>query len=289
MPSGRQYFTYQAESPASASASTSATDGRNSGQQDPFDWDSLFDGDIGEDASFFDDNYNNYNSLVLPPINSNNQNNFNDDLPSFDNAVYFDALPHLPSHDQERSATSSANAQLPPSNHQASIHRPPVSQYRVAASIESPNSFDDYLELTPSPPSMPPTRNVATRSSSIVDLTESSPGISRSEVAPATKKRKRDSPGVAKASKATRPGSSRASVKVEDLSKVDLVDLSAIDNDEQYNEHKAKEEALKAKQQADLIREQNQAEANKPVRLAEFQCIICMDNPTDLTVTHCGT
>lgn len=107
-------------------------------------------------------------------------------------------------------------------------------------------------------------------------------------MAPATKKRKRESPGVGKASKATKPGSSRASVKAEDLSKVDLVDLSAVDSDEQYNEHKAKEEALKAKQQADLIREQNQAEANKPVRLAEFQCIICMDNPTDLTVTHCG-
>ncbi len=47
-------------------------------------------------------------------------------------------------------------------------------------------------------------------------------------------------------------------------------------------------EALKAKQQAEMITKQNQEEATKPVKLAEFQCIICMDNPTDLTVTFCG-
>jgi hypothetical protein len=42
------------------------------------------------------------------------------------------------------------------------------------------------------------------------------------------------------------------------------------------------------KEQAELIKAQNEAEANKPVRLAAFECIICMSNPTDLTVTHCG-
>jgi hypothetical protein len=104
---------------------------------------------------------------------------------------------------------------------------------------------------------------------------------------PASKKRKRDTPGEGRAAKIVRPGSS-ASSNEEDLGKVDLVDLSTVDNDEQYNDFKAKEEALKAKEQADLIKAQNQAEANKPVKLAEFQCIICMDNPTDLTVTHCG-
>jgi hypothetical protein len=45
---------------------------------------------------------------------------------------------------------------------------------------------------------------------------------------------------------------------------------------------------LRAKEQAELIKAQNEAEANKPVRLAAFECIICMSNPTDLTVTHCG-
>jgi predicted transcriptional regulator len=66
--------------------------------------------------------------------------------------------------------------------------------------------------------------------------------------------------------------------KVESPEMVDLVD---IDDDEKY-------EDFKSKQQAELIRQQQLAEATKPSKLAEFQCIICMDNPTDLTVTHCG-
>ena len=60
-----------------------------------------------------------------------------------------------------------------------------------------------------------------------------------------------------------------------------MVDLVDIDDDEKY-------EDFKAKQQAELIKQQQLDEANKPAKLAEFQCIICMDNPTDLTVTHCG-
>jgi hypothetical protein len=66
--------------------------------------------------------------------------------------------------------------------------------------------------------------------------------------------------------------------KVETADVVDLVD---IEGDNQYAD-------FQAKTQAEAIKQQQQEEANKPVRLAEFQCIICMDNPTDLTVTHCG-
>jgi len=103
------------------------------------------------------------------------------------------------------------------------------------------------------------------------------------------RKRKRETATEPRASKAARPSSSRsASAKREDLDKVELVDLSAVEGDRQYEDFAAKEEALKAQAQADLIKAQNQAEANKPIKLAEFQCIICMDNPTDLTVTHCG-
>lgn len=43
-----------------------------------------------------------------------------------------------------------------------------------------------------------------------------------------------------------------------------------------------------AKEQAEMIKRQNQEAATKSVKLAEFQCIICMDQPTDLTVTYCG-
>ena len=66
--------------------------------------------------------------------------------------------------------------------------------------------------------------------------------------------------------------------KVENLQMVDLVD---IDDDDKY-------ENFKAKQHAELIQQQQLDEATKPAKLAEFQCIICMDDPTDLTVTHCG-
>ena len=65
------------------------------------------------------------------------------------------------------------------------------------------------------------------------------------------------------------------------IEQADVVDLVGIEDEEQYAD-------FKAKQQAEAIKQQQQDEANKPVKLAEFQCIICMDNPTDLTVTHCG-
>jgi predicted transcriptional regulator len=66
-----------------------------------------------------------------------------------------------------------------------------------------------------------------------------------------------------------------------DLDEVPLIDLQDVDDTKAYEEKKAKE-------QAEMIKQQNLDAATKPVKLAEFQCIICMDNPTDLTVTHCG-
>jgi hypothetical protein len=60
-----------------------------------------------------------------------------------------------------------------------------------------------------------------------------------------------------------------------------VVDLSNVEDEAQY-------EAMKKREQEEAIKKQNEEEANRPVKLAEFQCIICMDNPTDLTVTHCG-
>jgi hypothetical protein len=228
-------------------------------------------------------------SLVLPPINSNNNHNDGAALPAFDDAPFFDALPRLPSHisfSQEHTARSSQNEPPPPSAQQ--VHRSGVSQYQVTAS-ESPDPFAEYLEPTPSPSPAPVRRNVHTGSSSVVDLTESSPVQNRIEMPSAGKKRKREISGEERVSKVTRQGNSQSdTVKPEDSSKVELVDLSAVETDEQYKDFNAKEEALRAKEQADLIKQQNQAEGNKPVKLAEFQCIICMDNPTDLTVTHCG-
>jgi predicted transcriptional regulator len=64
-------------------------------------------------------------------------------------------------------------------------------------------------------------------------------------------------------------------------SNVEVLDMVDVDDDRKY-------EDFKSKQQAELLKQQNQEKADKPVKLSEFQCIICLDNPTDLTVTHCG-
>lgn len=77
----------------------------------------------------------------------------------------------------------------------------------------------------------------------------------------------------------SKPASKAASKpEVEEAEVVDLVDL---DDDTKY-------EDFANKRQEELIKQQNKDESSRPVKLAEFQCIVCMDNPTDLTVTHCG-
>jgi hypothetical protein len=221
-------------------------------------------------------------SLTLPPITNSNY----DDLTSFNDAQYFDALPRLPSPDPFGGEPSSnSNSQTtnepPPSNQQARRHPPPaISQYRVAGS-ESPDPFEDFIDLTP-PPEMGNTRSRnTTRASSVVDLTESSPAKTNSnsnDMAPNLRKRKASStPGEGRATKTAR-ASPRRKVSIGDVT---VVDLSNVEDEAQY-------EAMKKKEQEEAIRKQNEEEANRPVKLAEFQCIICMDNPTDLTVTHCG-
>jgi len=97
-----------------------------------------------------------------------------------------------------------------------------------------------------------------------------------------TGKRKRsidNSPSSSNSTKLRRDTNSKSPKPKED--NVEVVDLENIEEKEEY-------EAFKVKQQAEAIKRQNEEAANKPVKLAEFQCIICMDQSTDLTVTHCG-
>jgi hypothetical protein len=103
-----------------------------------------------------------------------------------------------------------------------------------------------------------------------------------------TRKRKaeEDAAGQGRAAKKTARAAksgeaSTSSSRRQSLGEVEVVDLADVENESQYRE-------LAAKQQAELIKKQNEDEAKRPVKLAAFQCIICMDNPTDLTVTHCG-
>jgi hypothetical protein len=120
--------------------------------------------------------------------------------------------------------------------------------------------------------------------SSVVDLTESSPQPESMPPFP-NRKRKADTPGEDRSIRPRRETPAKSSCSTpsrkQKVEEADLVDLSAINDEDEYAD-------FKAKQQAELIKQQQEEEANKPVKLAEFQCIICMDNPTDLTVTHCG-
>jgi len=237
-----------------------------------------------------------YNSLTLPPINPDNSYN---ELPSFNNSQYFDALPRVQSpnsflasqsrntagnadtNSRPRSRTSQTNQEPPPSNQQQRRYNRPISQYIVAGS-ESPDPFGDldFIDLSPPPGDI---LSQSTRQSSFVDLTESSPAA----MAPASRKRKAPSPGQERTSKVARSDSSKtsrpssAAGTKKEMSEVQTIDLVDVEDKKDYDERMAKE-------QAEMIKRQNQEAATKSVKLAEFQCIICMDQPTDLTVTYCG-
>jgi hypothetical protein len=101
-----------------------------------------------------------------------------------------------------------------------------------------------------------------------------------------SRKRKHEDAGEGRAVKVPKRepstgNSSRSTSRKQSLVDIEVVDLEGVETQKEYEE-------FKAKQQAEAIRQQNEEEANRPMKLAEFQCIICMDNPTDLTVTHCG-
>ena len=227
-----------------------------------------------------------YESLTLPPINPGINFDFNDA------EQYFDSLPRLQSPEPyllpQASNSRSQEQQPPPSNQQArqqqSLRR--SSLYEVEES-DSPDPFEDFIQQdfayqSPHRAGNGRSRNT-TRASSVVDLTETSP--SPDIMAPTARKRKPDvsAEGRSVRQRVLTPARSSRSTpsRKQQIQQADVVDLVDVEDDEQYAD-------FKAKQQAEAIKQQQQEEANKPIRLAEFQCIICMDNPTDLTVTHCG-
>lgn len=61
----------------------------------------------------------------------------------------------------------------------------------------------------------------------------------------------------------------------------DEVDLVNVNDDEDY-------EAQKEKRKAEELKRQREEEAARPLKLAKQQCVICLDQPTGLVVTHCG-
>jgi selenocysteine lyase/cysteine desulfurase len=74
----------------------------------------------------------------------------------------------------------------------------------------------------------------------------------------------------------TQPKTRFQSLDIEEL------DLVHVNDNEAYRNYQSQT-------QAEALKLQRQEEADKPIKLSAFQCIICLDNPTDLTVTFCGT
>lgn len=144
------------------------------------------------------------------------------------------------------------------------------------------NNLDFDAFLRPStPPQQTPTR---TRESSIVDLTETSPvtmpktsnkrRLSSTDSETRTPKRKKDV-------RASREGAKDDHKEGKPDDKVEELDLIDAEDDTSYAE-------VMRKRQEDLIKQQRQAELDKPLKLATTQCVICLDQPEELAITHCG-
>jgi hypothetical protein len=170
-----------------------------------------------------------------------------------------------------RSHPQHSSTILPRSRPQAEIYR----------NSDTPDHFLNFEEGSQPQSPQPP----ITRASSIVDLTESPP----IDMEAPSRKRKPTSEGSQTPLKRRRgatptgvnKGSNSHSIGSRDA-EVEELDMVEIDNDRKLEE-------FRKKQQAELISQQNREKADKPVKLTDFQCIICLDSPTDLTVTHCGT
>ena len=253
---------------------------------------------------------NDLDDLTLPPINPDRDNENNFDLPPFANhrrlfglepftfPPAFSTSNHLPSAPPQV-PEQPRDAALPSNQEESSRPRLRRSsfqeQYRISSSPDPYGSFIDLDDLQGledlegfnevetgegsgnTTSEMPPTTRNDARRASVVDLT-SSPTQSH----PPKRKRSTQITSSRKVARTTNsPSRSRPSVPPKD-EPVEIVDLADIENEQQYLE-------LQAKKAAELSKKQALDEATKPVKLAHFNCIICMDQPTDLTVTHCGT
>ncbi|RKF60599.1 putative slx8 protein [Erysiphe neolycopersici] len=216
---------------------------------------------------------------ISQPVSSNNKKSINhSQLPSPTN--------NSPrTHQNTPSITSSINPELPslttypdeslfvtpsPLNRELQIPPPPSSDYGDL--IE----YDELLENS----TLLDQAHINNSLPIVLDLTES-PSI---VVSKESGKRQATSPTSERPAKNARVGSSRDTSNIQSnlsAEEIDVVDLRDVETMTQWEEKKAKDtaEALKA---------HNHREANKPFKLSEFQCIICMDSPTDLTITHCG-
>lgn len=127
-------------------------------------------------------------------------------------------------------------------------------------------------------------RRSSRSSSKIIDLTADSPPLASmakrklTGAAATAHAAKRQRLVAAKSRPTSRASTDAPSTKIEIL---DLIDV------ENYESHETQQKRAQREKEA-LAVQMAKEEAEKPVRLAEIECVICLDNPTDLVVTHCG-
>ena len=186
----------------------------------------------------------------------------------------------------------------------ASTGNPPLPYGTGIESLDStfefPSGWSDWDGVI-SPPTSRPASRVSWGSSEswhfpfpripndFVDLTDDNADLDM----PTTRNRRRPSPpppsGSASSQGADRPSKRRRtaaslehqrSVKNEN-SDVEEIDLKDVDDDNGLSK------ALQ-KQQEMAIKAQRKEESDKPHKLSNLQCIICLESMTDITVTKCG-
>ena len=112
-------------------------------------------------------------------------------------------------------------------------------------------------------------------SNGYVDLTNDSP-----DVTTASRKTKRESPTPGPSSKRLRRNDGTAAQPEGDSTAVTVEEIDLSDDKQTVQDvlQKQREEAVKAQTQPE----------EKPTSFNTFNCVICMDTPTDLTATACG-
>lgn len=166
----------------------------------------------------------------------------------------------------------------------ASPITPPPVYANVLPSIE-PVELEASLSPIPHQPAyidlISPT---AEPSSPIMPSSPVRPGVASSGT---TKRRHEETSSTPSSASSSRPAKVRrldytpkrdASPSTDPGKDAEVIDLIEYVSYDEYREKKLLA-ADKKRMAADAVR---------PMRLADFQCIICMDQPTDLTVTHCG-
>ncbi|KAI1001796.1 hypothetical protein K3495_g6405 [Podosphaera aphanis] len=169
------------------------------------------------------------------------------------------------------STSRDSHLTLPPLKHQSAQSLPDLSPSSDYGDLLE---YDELSELSATSQEMPPGNPRV-----VLNLTDLP-----TQTVPQTGKRRAESPTAGRPAKLTRTFSSESTKRqIDDLTRedIDVVDLREIENESQWQEKKAKDEA-------EATRARILKDAAKPIKLAEFQCIICMDSPTNLTVTHCG-